>query len=444
MASNNYIWFKILNRLESELTDLVVQNLFDDCEIVEITDGELVLSTPSPYRKDIIERNYCEVIEDEAQTLLGRRVHMKVLLAEDVSEYRHARAVDKQQTTNNLVPSINTQFTFQNFVIGSSNRFAAAAARAVAENPGLAYNPLFIYGMSGLGKTHLLYAIANAIQEKNPNTNILYIKGDEFTNELITAIGEGRQQEFHNKYRNADLFLMDDIQFIAGKDSTQEEFFHTFNALYEANKQIVLTSDRPPKEMLRLEDRLQSRFNWGLIADIQPPDYETRCAIVRNKAQSLGCPMPDDVVDYISENLTANVRQLEGAVNKVVAYASMDDFVINISNVSRAIKDMYKGGKDAQPSAAQIIAQTAAYYSIDESELRGNSRSKIPAEARQIAMYLLRKLTNLSLPEIAKEFGKNHTTVLYSVEKVEGQIAEERASTTDAIRDIQNNLTNLP
>ena len=442
MASNNYIWYKILNRLETELTELVVQNLFDDCEIVDITGEELVLSTPSPYRKDIIERNYCEVIEDEAQALLGRRVRMRVLLSEEVSDYRHAEAVAKQSTVNSAL-SVNNQFTFQNFVIGSSNRFAAAAARAVADQPGTAYNPLFIYGMSGLGKTHLLYAIANAIQEKNPDFNILYIKGDEFTNELITAIGDGRQQEFHNKYRGADLFLMDDIQFIAGKESTQEEFFHTFNALYEANKQIVLTSDRPPKEMLRLEDRLQSRFNWGLIADIQPPDYETRSAIVRSKAQSLGCPMPDDVVDYIAENLTANVRQLEGAVNKVVAYAAMEDFVINISNVSRAIKDMYKGGKDAQPSAAQIITQTAAYYSIDESDLRGNGRSKVVAEARQIAMYLLRKLTNLSLPEIAKEFGKNHTTVLYSVEKVEGQIAEERASTTDAIRDIQNNLTNL-
>ena len=439
MASNNYIWYKILNRLETEITPILVQNLFDDCELVDISDQELVLSTPSPYRKDVIERTCCEIIEDEAQTLLGRRVRLRILDEEDVAGYQHAEAVSKQISA---VPSINAQFTFQNFVVGSSNRFAAAAARAVVDQPGEVYNPLFIYGLSGLGKTHLLYAIANALREKNPTMNILYIKGDEFTNELIEAIQAGKQIEFHNKYRNADLFLMDDIQFIAGKESTQEEFFHTFNSLYEDHKQIVLTSDRPPKEMLRLEDRLQSRFNWGLIADIQPPDYETRSAIVRNKAESLGCPMPDDVVDYIAENLTANVRQLEGAVKKIVAYAAMEEFVINITNVSRAIKDMYKGGKEAQPTAALIIAQTAAYYAVDESEIRGSVRAKGTAKARQMAMYLVRKLTNLSLPEIGKEFGKNHTTVMYSVGQVEKLLADEDKDTTDALRDIQNNIVN--
>ena len=434
MPSNSYIWSRILARLESVFDETVVQNWFDDAEIVDLTDDQLILSTPSPFCKELICTRCRDTIEEVARELVGRPVELVVLDADKTAQYYTQPATVSSR--------INERFTFDNFVIGSSNRFAAAAARAVSENPGGVYNPLFIYGQSGLGKTHLLYAIANAIRQNSPGKelNILYIKGDEFTNELIAAIGAGKQQEFHNKYRSADLFLMDDIQFIAGKESTQEEFFHTFNALYEAGKQIVLTSDRPPKEMLRLEDRLQTRFNWGLIADIQPPDYETRSAIVRSKAENMGCTIPDDVTEYIAENLTANVRQLEGAVKKIAAYITMENFVVNVANVSRAIKDMYTEDLAASYTAANIISETANYYALDESELRGQSRSKVPAEARQIAIYLVRKLTTLSFPEIGKEFGRNHTTVMYSVEKVEQQLAEERQATVNAVRDITNKL----
>ena len=239
----------------------------------------------------------------------------------------------------------NPQFTFDNFVVGSSNRFAHAAAVSVANNPAETYNPLFIYGPSGLGKTHLLYAIASVVHKNHPSYNIVYIKGDQFTNELIAALQEGRNNEFRNKYRNADLFLVDDIQFIAGKESTQEEFFHTFNNLYENHHQIVLTADRPPNEMLRLEDRLKTRFEWGLIADIQPPDFETRMAIIKNKSVSLGFELPDDVCTFIAENVTSNVRLLEGTVKKIRAYHDLDNMELTVPNVSRAIKDMYNKEK---------------------------------------------------------------------------------------------------
>ena len=293
----------------------------------------------------------------------------------------------------------------------------------MANKPAMAYNPLLIYGESGLGKTHLLYAIANVIKKNNPDFHIVYVKGDQFTNELISAIAEGKNVEFRSKYRTADLFLMDDIQFIAGKDSTQEEFFHTFNTLYEGKKQIVLTSDRPPDVMSKLEDRLKTRFQWGLLADIQPPDYETRVAIIENKAASMGLQLPGDVVAYVAENITSNVRQLEGTVNKILAYRDMTDFEINLTNVSRAIKDMFRGKEKLLPTPQLIISEISSYYNISESIIRGTARDKNTAEARQVSMYLIRKLTNLSLEDTAAEFGKDHTTVMHSINKVEKNLA---------------------
>lgn len=365
---------------------------------------------------------------------MARDITLEVLSGDEADSYK---SLHSQETSF----MFNPQFTFDRFVVGSSNRFAHAAAVAVSNNPAEAYNPLFIYGQSGLGKTHLLYAIAGEIHRQHPDYKIVYIKGDQFTNELIDAVQEGKNVEFRNKYRNADLFLVDDIQFIAGKQSTQEEFFHTFNSLYEAKKQIVLTSDRPPNEMQRLEDRLKTRFEWGLIADIQPPDYETRMAIIKNKAYSLGLQLPDDVCSYIAENITTNVRQIEGTVKKIMAYRDLTGNEVDISFVSRAIKDMYKSKSSAVPTPSLIIAEVSRFYSIEENVLRGTLKDKSTAEARQIAMYLIRELTNLSFPDIGKEFGKDHTTVIHSCKKVKAMLVNSKDdSVAKNIRDITANI----
>ena len=274
----------------------------------------------------------------------------------------------------------------------------------------------------------------------NPNANIVYIKGDQFTNELIAAIQSGKNIEFRNKYREADLFLIDDVQFIAGKESTQEEFFHTFNKLYEEHKQIVMTSDRKPSDMLTLEDRLKTRFEWGLIADIQPPDYETRMAILKNKAKSLGLQLDDDVCNYIAINVTNNVRQIEGTVKKILAYRDLNNMPLDLPNISRAIDDMFKKEGNAVPTPSLIISQVCKYYSIDEAVLRGTLKNKGTTEARQMAIYLIRKLTNLSLPDIGKEFNRDHSTVLYAIRKVEASLKSGDAAIQDKVRDITANI----
>ena len=300
-------------------------------------------------------------------------------------------------------------------MVGSSNRYAYSAARAVADIPGRAgYNPLFIYGESGLGKTHLLYAIAHTIHANHPDYKIVYIKGDTFTNELVAAIREGRNQQFREKYREADVFLMDDVQFIAGRESTQEEMFHTFNTLYEAGHQIVFTSDRPPKELLRLDQRLQTRFEQGLPADIKPPDYETRMAIIKTKAVRMGLDLPEFLLQLIAENITANVRQIEGTINKIMAYRDLMGATVDKDTVVRAVKDMFKEKSDILPTADVIIDEVCKFYNIEPTILRGQGRSKDIVLARQIAMYQIRRMTNLSLDEIGQEFsGRDHSTVIH-------------------------------
>ncbi|MEA4966122.1 MAG: chromosomal replication initiator protein DnaA [Oscillospiraceae bacterium] len=433
MYSSAYIWGRVIAALEKQLTVPVVSSYLDDAEIMEVNESSIVLYTPSEYRKDMILGRFSLYIKEAMKDLFDWNVTLKVISEDEAAAYR-----DSRKETEPFM--FNPQFTFDRFVVGSSNRFAHAAAVAVANNPAEAYNPLFIYGQSGLGKTHLLYAIAGEIHRQHPDCKIVYIKGDQFTNELIAAVQEGKNVEFRNKYRNADLFLVDDIQFIAGKQSTQEEFFHTFNSLYEAKKQIVLTSDRPPNEMQRLEDRLLTRFEWGLLADIQPPDYETRMAIIKNKAYSLGLQMPDDVCSYIADNITTNIRQIEGTVKKIMAYRDLTGHEIDLPSVSRAIKDMYKGKPEALPTPGLIIAEVSRFYSIEENVLRGTLKNKVTAEARQVAMYLIRKLTNLSLPDIGKEFGKDHTTVLHSTRKIENSIHETGSPIADNLRDITANI----
>ena len=330
-------------------------------------------------------------------------------------------------------------YTFDRFIVGPSNKFAHAAAIAVSQNPGKAYNPLLIYGNSGLGKTHLLLAIGQTIRHNNPSAKIAYVKGEEFVNQMVKSIGTGTAENFRQKYRNADLLLMDDIQFIAGKDSTQEEFFHTFNCLYEAGKQIVVTSDRPPKEMKRLDDRLCTRLEGGLLADVQPPDLETRTAIIRTKAAQFGMILSEDVVQYIAENITSNVRQLEGVVKRLTAYRDILDDTITVDSVKRAIRDVIRTGTYI-PTPDVIIEESARSFQLTGADLRGQSRSKKTAMARQIAMYLMRNLTNLPLKEIGEEFGgRNHATVLSSIRKVE-ELLKSDPEIAATVRDITSNI----
>ncbi len=433
MYSSAYVWAKVLGYLEDHLTPVLVSSWFDDADVVELNDERLVISTGSAYRRDMIAARCTEYIQAAMKEIFNSTAEIVVFGPEELKNYR-SNGLDKP------VMEFNPQFTFDNFIVGSTNRFAHAAAQSVAQGTGQAYNPLFIYGPSGMGKTHLLYAIANETRKRHPNFKIVYIKGDQFTIELIDALAKGKNMEFRNKYREADLFLIDDIQFISGKVSTQEEFFHTFNSLYEAGKQIVMTADRKPNEMATLEDRLRTRFEWGLIADIQPPDFETRMAILQKKAKAYGLVLPADVSAYIVTNVTNNVRQIEGTVKKLSAYMALDEISLDVASVSRAISDMYKVEGNAVPTPSLIITQVGQYYSIEETALRSTLKNKGTAEARQIAMYLIRKMTTLSLPDIGKEFGRDHSTVLHSIRKVESALKNSDSPIHDAIKDITANI----
>lgn len=434
MYSSAYVWAKVLSNMEERLGAVTVSAWFDDAEVVELTDDQLILYSSSDFRREIIKKRCTEYIQDALKEIFNSDAKLVVFGDEELNAYKNRSA---QPSTS---MDFNPQFSFDSFIVGPSNRFAHGAAIAVTNHPGEVYNPLFLYGPAGVGKTHLLYAIANGIRKRKPDAKVVYIKGDEFTNELIAAIQSGKNIEFRSKYREADLFLIDDIQFIAGKESTQEEFFHTFNKLYEEHKQIVMTSDRKPSDMLTLEDRLKTRFEWGLLADIQPPDYETRMAILKNKAKNLGLNLSDDVCNYIAINVTNNVRQIEGTVKKILAYRDLNNMPLDLPNISRAIDDMFKSEGNALPTPSLIISQVCKFYSIDEVLLRGTQKNKGTAEARQIAMYLIRKLTNLSLPDIGKEFARDHSTVLYAIRKVEVALKNGDTTMQNNIRDITANI----
>ncbi len=430
MNALNDIWNEVLNILSTQLTPTAINTWFNDCEPVELEDSCMVIRAKSDVKRKIISQRFRDNIKAALYELFSADFELVILANDEVYESTKERDNDLPEMAG---------YTFDRFIVGNSNQVAHAAAMAVAENPGKKYNPLFIYGNSGLGKTHLLFSIGQYIHEREPQKKIVYIKGDEFVNEMVRAIREGTAEEFRLKYRQADLFLVDDIQFIAGKQQTQNEFFHTFNNIHEAGHQIVITSDRPPIDMSLLDDRLRSRFEWGLMVDIAPPDFETRIAITRNKAAQLGLMLSDEAVEYIASNITSNIRQLEGVVNRLTAYREILGQVITIDYVKRSIKDIVRTG-ELIPTPELIIQQTARYFSIKEDEIRGQSRSKNTALARHISMYLIKTLTNKTLVEIGAEYGnRNHSTVLSSIHRVEDMLKSD-AKTAATIRDITSNI----
>lgn len=435
MNSLNDIWDKVIEILSNQLTPTAINTWFSDCTPVDIEDCRLVLHTTTEFKRNIINSRFSESIKAVLSDIFACDFDLLVLAGDEVNDF------ELKKKSENSLPEMDG-YTFDNFIVGSSNKFAHAAAIAVAENPGKAYNPLFIYGNSGLGKTHLLLAIGQEIHSRSPEKSIAYIKGDEFTNQMVKSLRENKAEEFRTKYRNVSLFLVDDIQFIAGKQGTQEEFFHTFNNIYEAGNQIVITSDRPPMEMAQLDDRLRTRFEWGLMADIQPPDLETIMAITRNKAAQLGLILSDDAVEYIATNITSNIRQLEGVIKRLTAYKEILDDVITIDSVKRAIKDVIRIGTYT-PTPDIIIRETARYYSLKEEDLRGQNRSKNMTMARQVSMYLMRSLTGLSLKDIGTHYeDRNHATVLSSIRKVE-QLLKNDPSMAGTVRDITSNINSV-
>ena len=427
------VWKTVLERLKHQLSDTTINTWFDEVTVVTMEDSALVLHCGNSFKKNTIEKRFMPQIKEALRDIFSSDLEVKLLDDEQLAAYHGVRP-DHPEALGE-----SDAFSFETYVVGPQNKMAYAAARSVAEKPAGSFNPLFIYGDSGLGKTHLLHAIARQTRRLRHDSSIVLVKGVDFTNDLIESIRGGTTSEFRNKYQSEDLLLVDDIQFIAGKQQTQNEFFHTFNNIYEAGHQIVITSDRPPLEMSLLDDRLRTRFEGGLMADIQPPDLETRMAIIRNKAAQLGLLLSDEAVEYIAENITANIRQLEGVIKRLTAYKEILDDVITIDSVKRAIKDVIKIGTYI-PTPDIIIKETAKYYSLKEEDLRGQNRSKNTAMARQVSMYLIRSLTNLSLKDIGTEYeDRNHATVLASIRKVEDLLKTD-SSMAGIVRDITSNI----
>ena len=389
---------------------------------VDFSGDTATLAARSEFIQGILRDRYTSLLKEAFRVLLGFEVEVQITVEGEPASAAAAAAPAAPQAA--LPPAQGSYaLTFENFIVGSTNKFAHAAAQAVAANPSGAYNPLFIYGGSGLGKTHLLKAIQIEIGKNHPEYNLVYVDGEKFTNEIINAIREGSTAEFHQKYRAADVLLVDDIQFIGGKESTQEEFFHTFNTLYQAGKQIVLASDRPPKEISSLEDRLRTRFEMGLTADIQPPDFETRVAIIRRKADLLHLDIPDDVANYIAEHLKDNIRQLEGAVKKLDAYRMLEGIQPVLGVAQSATKEILNETQPVPVTIERIINEVARTYNVSPEEIRGRKRNATVAAARRTAMYVVRKILSMSMEDIGREFGgRDHSTVVYSLNEAEKAI----------------------
>ncbi|MEG2246949.1 MAG: chromosomal replication initiator protein DnaA [Peptostreptococcaceae bacterium] len=411
------LWDKTLQLIKGELSPPSFNAFFKQIVPLKIYMSDLILLVPNDFTKGILEDRYLNLIESSVNQLSLKKYTIKFVLNE-----KDIEGLGEEYRTSNIkknYPNLNPKYTFDTFVIGNSNRFAHAACVAVAESPAKAYNPLFLYGGVGLGKTHLMHAIGHHIMTQKKDPKVVYVSSEKFTNELINSIKDDRNEEFRNKYRNVDILLIDDIQFIAGKERTQEEFFHTFNSLHEANKQIIISSDRPPKEIPTLEDRLRSRFEMGLITDIQAPDFETRIAILRKKAQMDNIDVPNEVTTYIAKNIKSNIRELEGALTRVIAYSSLTNRIITFELASEALKDIITTSKNEEITVNRIKEKVSSVFNLKMEDFNSKKRTRSIAYPRQIAMYLTRELTDLSLPKIGYEYGgRDHTTVIHAHDKI--------------------------
>lgn len=438
----NELLTKAKDLLKNETTKIAYETWIRDLDIESADNGNIVLIANNAFQKESILSRYHDLFKNTFNYITNRNCEITVILKDDVSE--EELQVAKQLSNNsNSYPNttLNPRYTFDSFVVGNNNRFAHAAALAVAEAPATAYNPLFIYGGVGLGKTHLMQAIANEILLNNRNAKILYVTSETFTNQLINAIKDGKNEMFRNKYRNIDVLLIDDIQFIAGKERIQEEFFHTFNTLHENRKQIIISSDKPPKDINLIEDRLKSRFEWGLIADISNPDYETRLAILRKKAQLDNIIIDDEILSDIATKIDSNIRELEGILNKLIANASLTNCQITIEMAEKAINDVVTK-KDKVLSLELIQETISKYFNITVEELKGVKRSNDVTFPRQIAMYLCRNVAQLPLTKIGDGFGKrDHTTVIHACTKIEKEI-QNNVSTKRIVESVKNILLN--
>ena len=437
------IWEDILEYVQEHIPDVEFRTWFKQIRPLGIEDGTFMIGVPHSFAKDWIKNHYGDLIEQALEDLgaSSPRIGLQVVpfAKTEQQDIFSSAPIVEEGTNKPNPPRLNPKYIFSNFVIGSNNNLAHAAALAVAEAPGRAYNPLFLYGDAGLGKTHLMHAVGHAVAEKHPNLEIEYATTEAFTNDLINAIREDRMVSFRDRYRTIDLLLVDDVQFIAGKERTQEEFFHTFNALYESGKQIILSSDRPPKDIPTLENRLKSRFEWGLITDINPPELETRIAILKMNAEYRGVKIPGEVTDFIARQVTSNIRELEGALMRVIVYASMNQSEITRQTAARALSDVFTQN-ELNLTMDDILRITARHYELESSDLKSKGRRHELVVPRQVAMYLIRELTPHSYPEIGQFFsGRDHSTIMYAVQKVTEQMEEDKELGTK-VREIKEEL----
>ena len=445
------IWQATLDEIATKMSKPSFETWLKTTRPVSLNDNTLIISVPNDFTKDWLQGRYTQLITETLQSVANKNYQIHFVtprINEDEAFDTSSEEILLPRVKNGDKPSfpsswLNPKYTFETFVIGNSNRFAHAASLAVSEAPARAYNPLFIYGGVGLGKTHLMHAIGHHVLENIPSYRVLYISSEKFTNEFINSIRDNKTVEFRNKYRNIDVLLIDDIQFLAGKEQTQEEFFHTFNALHENNKQIIISSDRPPKEIPTLEDRLRSRFEWGLITDIQSPDLETRIAILRKKAASEKITISDDVMLYIANNISTNIRELEGAFIRVIAYSSLTNKRIDVALAEEALQAILsRHSKPKFITIDHIQKETAQHFALKTEEFKAKKRTRNVAFPRQIAMYLSRELTDASLPKIGEEFGgRDHTTVMHAHKKIVADMRDNsqlRATIEQIIEKVNN------